>query len=226
MAKKNKGQNAQSTEASAQMGLGFIQTHVRQLMVACLVVVLVIVGIIVANSAINKRSAKAAEELYLCEQYFMAGNYENALNGDGVECMGFLSVANKYSSTKSGNAAKLYAGISYAQLGNYEDAKTYLEKFSPKKDAMISPAALGALGNVYVQLGENEKGAETLVKAAKKADNVVLSPIFLVQAGQIYESLGQTDKALEAYELVRSDYRASLQGSEIEKYIERAKLSK
>ncbi len=224
MAKKNKGQNAQSPDTSAQ--LGYIQTHVRQLMAACLVVVLVIVGIIVANSALNKRSAKAAEELYLCEQYFMAGNYDNALNGDGVECMGFLSVAKKYSSTKSGNAAKLYAGISYAQLGNYEDAKTYLEKFSPKKDAMISPAALGALGNVYVQLGENEKGAETLVKAAKKADNTVLSPIFLVQAGQIYESLGQKDKALEAYELVRSDYRASTQGAEIDKYIERAKLSK
>ncbi len=224
MANKNKVQKGQQPDASAQ--LGFIQTHVRQLSVACLVVVVIIVGIIVANSAISKRSAKAAEALYLCEQYFMSGNYENALNGDGVECMGFLSIASKYSSTKSGNAAKLYAGLSYAQLGNYEDAKTYLEKFSPKKDAMISPAAIGALGNVYVQLGENEKGAETLVKAAKKADNTVLSPLFLVQAGQIYESLGKQDKALELYELVRSDYRASMQGTEIDKYIERAKLSK
>ncbi len=224
MAKRNKGQNGQALGESSQ--LSFIQSHLRQILAACIVVVVIVIGVIAGFSAYGKRSNKAAEALYLCEQYFMSGNYENALNGDGVECVGFLSVAKKYSSTKSGNVAKLYAGLSYAKLGNYEDAKTYLEKFSSKKDAMVSPAALGALGNVYVQLGETEKGAETLVKAAKKADNNVLSPLYLVQAGQIYESLGKADKALELYELVRSDYRASVEGGEIDKYIERAKHSK
>ncbi len=224
MAKKNKGQNGQALGESSQ--LSFIQSHLRQILAVCIVVVVIVIGAIAGYSAYGKRSSKAAEALYLCEQYFMSGNYENALNGDGVECVGFLSVAKKYPSTKSGNVAKLYAGLSYAKLGNYEDAKTYLEKFSSKKDAMVSPAALGALGNVYVQLGETEKGAETLEKAAKKADNNVLSPLYLVQAGQIYESLGKADKALELYELVRSDYRASIEGSEIDKYIERAKHSK
>ena len=185
-----------------------------------------VVCVILVNWYMGQRNEKAAQALFPCEQYFQAGNYEKALNGDGAQCEGFLAIADQYSCTKSANLAKLYAGVSYAQLGKHQEAKEQLEDFSTKDDQMISPAALGALGNTYIQLGDNEKGAETLVKAAKKADNNVLSPLFLVQAAEVYESLGQTDKALGLYEQVKANYRASLQGSEIDKYIERAKGSK
>ncbi len=224
MSKKNKSQRAAGLDASLQES--FVQNNLRKIAMICGVVVVVVLGIIGGWSYYSNRCAKASEALYPCEQYFLSGDFEKALEGDGVQCVGFVAIADKYSFTKVGNLAKLYAGISYVQLGKYEEGKTYLEKFSSKKDEMISPAALGALGNTYVQLGEVEKGAETLVKAAKKADNTVLSPIFLVQAGEIYESLGEKAKALELFELVKSNYRASTQGNEIDKYIERAKLSK
>jgi tetratricopeptide (TPR) repeat protein len=100
-----------------------------------------------------------------------------------------------------------------------------LKDFDTKKDAMISPAALGALGNVYAQLGQNDKAVETLKKAAKKADNNVLSPIYLVQAAELLEADGKTDEALKLYEEVKASYRASQQGQEIDKYIERAKAA-
>ncbi len=225
MARNNRRrQKAAAKEAVEEES--FVQKHLRLIAGIAVVIVLVVVAIVLARIFINKRGAKAELALFPCEQYFQQGNYEKALEGDGQQCDGFLTVASQYSMTKAGNLAKLYAGVSYAQLGKYDEAKQYLEKFSPKKDEMISPAALGALGNTYVQLGEQEKGAETLVKAAKKADNTVLSPLFLVQAGEVYEALGNKDKALELYELVKSHYRASVQGSEIDKYIERAKSSK
>jgi tetratricopeptide (TPR) repeat protein len=164
--------------------------------------------------------------LYPCEQLFQQGNYEKALNGDGQEVLGLVEVAKKYGSTKSGNLAKLYAGLAYYNLGKMEDAEKCLEDFDAKGDELISPAAIGALGNVYAELGKNDKAVETLKKAAKKADNSVLSPVFLVQAGEILEAEGKMAEALELYEEVKAHYRGSMQGQEIDKYIERAKAAK
>ncbi len=219
MAKETK--NAALPQESVEQG--FIQRNIKKIGIVAGAVLVVVIAILVGNSICTKRSLKAAEALAPCEQLFVAGQYEKAINGDGADILGLIAVADQYGSTKSGNLAKLYAGLAYAKLGKAAEAKEYLQKFSTKSDKMVSPAALGALGNTLIELGEKEQGAETLVKAAKMANNTVLSPVFLVQAGEVYEALGQKEKALGLYELVRSDFRASALGSEIEKYIERAK---
>ena len=86
---------------------------------------------------------------------------------------------------------------------------------------MVSPSAIGMLGNCYAELGQNEKAVSLLLKAADKADNNTISPMYLVQAGQIYESLGQPEKALDCYKKVKETYINSAQYQEIDKYIER-----
>ncbi len=204
---------------------GLMQKNLKKAGICCVAVVVLILLGVGYNQFSKSRNAKAAVALYPCEQYFQAGDMDKALEGDGQDCIGLVQVAKKFGSTKSGNVAKLYAGLAYAQQDKMEDAKKYLEDFDAQDDEMISPASLLALGNVYVKLGDSEKGAATLVKAAKKADNNVISPLALVQAGEVYESLNQTDKALEQYELVKTQYRSSIQGGDIDKYIERAKLS-
>lgn len=61
------------------------------------------------------------------------------MNGDSIGYKGFLKVADEFSGTAAGNLANAYAGICYAQLGKYEDAVKYLDKFSAK-DQLVSPA--------------------------------------------------------------------------------------
>ncbi len=39
-------------------------------------------------------------------------------------------------------------------------------------------------------MGQLDKAAATLMKAADKADSQALSPIYLIQAGQIYRKVG------------------------------------
>lgn len=205
---------------------GFVQKNLKKIGVCVLGLLVCICVALLVSNYLEKQNQKAVEALFPCEELFQKGNYEKALNGDGQEIVGLLEVAKKYGRTKAGNLAKLYAGLAYAQLGKFEDAETYLKKFDTKNDEMVSPAAIGALGNVYAQLGQNDKAVETLKKAAKKADNVVLSPVFLVQAGEILEADGKADEALKLYEEVRSNYRGSVQGQEIDKYIERVKAAK
>lgn len=213
--------NAMAQEAVQEEG--FIQKNLKKIgicVAGLLVCAFVCIG---AYYYFDKQNKKAAEALYPCEQLFQKGDYEKALNGDGQEVLGLLEVAKKFGSTKSGNVAKLYAGLAYAHTGKFEDAEKYLKDFDAKDDAMISPAALGALGNVYAELGQNDKAVATLQKAAKKADNSVLSPLYLVQAGEILEAEGKTAEALKLYEEVKANYRGSMQGQEIEKYIQRMK---
>ena len=164
---------------------------------------------------------KAAEALFVGEQYFNTDNFEVALNGDSLGYAGFLTVADKFSGTEAGNLANAYAGICYAQLGQYENAVKYLDKFSAD-DQLVSPALMATMGNCYVQLGQLDKGAATLVKAADKANSHALSPIYLIQAGQVYEKLGKNSEAVNAYQTIKDKYFNSYQAMDIDKYIERA----
>ncbi len=218
--------NQQGANLDAALEESFLQKNLKKIGIAVAAVVVIVIAILLWNQWSEKRDVKGAEALYPCENYFQQGNYDKALNGDGQNCVGLLQVISQYGSTKAGNLAHLYAGISYYNLGKMQEAADQLEDFSSKGDEMISPAALGTLGNVYAELGQNDKAVSTLKKAASKADNAVLSPIYLLQAGEILESEGKTADALELYQEIKDNYRASAQGSEIDKYIERAKASK
>ena len=187
-------------------------------------VVVVIAAVFCYNNYVKApRELKASEALFQAEQLFRAGNFEQALNGDSLGAMGFVTVADEYSGTDAGNLANAYAGMALAQLKKYEEAISYLNNFSGD-DAMVAPAVMGTLGNCYAQLGQNDKAASTLMEAASMSDSHSLSPIYLLQAGQIYEELGQNDKAVEAYKQIKNKYFNSMQAYDIDKYIERASM--
>lgn len=218
--------NQQGSELDEALKLNFIQKNFKKIGAACLAIIVVIFACIGYHAYSENRNQKAAEALYPCQNYFQNGVYDKALNGDGQNCVGLIQVISQYGSTKSGNAARLYAGLASAQLEKYEDAAKYLEDFDPQDDAMISPAAIGALGAVYAELGQNDKAVKALKKAAEKADNTSLSPIYLIQAGEILESEGKTDEALALYQQVKDKYSISRIGGEVDKYIERINASK
>lgn len=169
------------------------------------------------------KEAKASESIFKGEQYFNADNYEAALNGDSLGYAGFVKLADEFSGTKAGNLANAYAGICYAQLGKYEDAAKYLDKFSAD-DQLVAPAVLGTMGNCYAQMGQLDKAAATLLKAANRANSNALSPVYLIQAGQILEKQGKNAEAVEAYTLVKTKYGNSYQALDIDKYIQRASI--
>ena len=60
-----------------------------------------------------------------------------------------------------------------------------------------------AMGNCYAQLGQLDKAASMLLKAANEADNNSLSPIYLLQAGEILVKQGKYDAALQAYTTIK-----------------------
>ena len=224
MAEKKHTKDPLDLEEAVSASEAFIIKYKNKFLAVIGAIVIVIVGILGYQNFISEpNEKKAAEALFQGEQYFNADNFEVALKGDSLGYAGFLTVADKFSGTDAGNLANAYAGICYAQLGQYEEAVKYLDKFSAE-DQLVSPALMGTMGNCYAQLGQLEKAAATLMKAADKADSHALSPIYLVQAGQIYEKLGKNSEAIKAYKTVKEKYFNSYQSMEIDKYIERASV--
>ena len=225
MATKEKNTNTElEVEEIVSRSEQFIENNSKKIIYGIIAIALVVGAVLgIKHGYMIPQQKKAAAAIFKGEQYFGADNFETALNGDSIGYKGFLKVADEFSGTAAGNLANAYAGICYAQLGKYEDAVKYLDKFSAK-DQLVSPAILGTIGNCYAEMGQLDKAAGTLLKAADKADSQALSPIYLIQAGQLFEKLGKNSEAVKAYTLVKEKYFNSYQSMDIDKYIERASI--
>ena len=209
----------------------FILKYKKTIIIAVVALLAIIAGIFVYKAYVSgPREDKASTALGRGQQYFDADQYDKALNGDGANFAGFLKIASDYSSTNAGNLANLYAGLCYANLGKWEDAVKYLDQYSPADDAVVSPAAVAALGNAYAHVNQLDKAVSALKKAADMADskgldgvNNSIAPTFRLQAAEILESQGKKEEALKMYQEIKSKYvnSALVQSQEIDKYIER-----
>lgn len=224
MTEKKHTQDPLNVDEALSTSEAFLLKNKNLLLGIVAAIVVVVAGVLGYKHFISApKELKAAEAIFKGEQYFGADNYEIALNGDSTGYAGFVKLADEFSGTDAGNLANAYAGICYAQLGKYEDAIKFLDKFSAD-DYFVASAIIGTLGNCYAQVGQLDKAAATLLKAADKANSVSLSPIYLLQAGQILEKQGKNAEAVEAYKQIKTKYANSYQAMDIDKYIERASI--
>ena len=238
MAEKKTKQSAAETQPALNKHEDFILKYKNILLGGLVILLLIVAGIIFfknqkASTQNEAETAMQAPELSMelaMMELAQTGNadnsqfFERALNGDSTGMKGFLKIAEEYSSSKAGNLANLYAGLCYAHMDKWQEAVQYLEKFDGVGDFLISPAAMGALGNAYAHVGQVDKAISTLTKAAEQADNVVLSPVYYIQAGELLETQGKKADALKLYQKVK-DMENMSQSSPyfdtIDEYIER-----
>mgnify|MGYP001354036012 FL=1 len=220
---KNQKSAAVNTEETLNSSEMAFLKYRKAIIAGVIAVIVIIAGIVVYNTYVKgPREDKANTAIAKGQDYFAAEQFDKALNGDGAGYPGFVSVAADYSGTDAGNLANLYAGLCYAHLDKWTEAAAYIEKYDGQGDQMISPAAIGALGNAYAHLKQLDKAVDLLKKAAKTADNNTLSPLYLIQAGEILEKQGKKDEALKLYQEIKEKYFNSMQYQTIDKYIERA----
>jgi tetratricopeptide (TPR) repeat protein len=200
----------------------FIEKNQKQIIYG-IIGVAVVVGLFLGfhYGYSQPREKKAAVALFKGEYYFAKDSFTLALNGNGGDFDGFISVADQFGSTASGNLAKAYAGICYFKLGDNEKAIDYLKSFNAN-DNMVSPAIIGLIGDCYVNADQVKEGISYFEKAASKAHNKVISPIYLKKAGLAYESLNQYKDAVKAYTKIKEAYFGSTEAADIDKYIVRA----
>lgn len=161
----------------------------------------------------KEKEAKAA--IYKAEQQFARDSFALALENPGGGFYGLLDIVENYGGTKTGNLAKLYAGISYLNLGRYEDAISYLKSHSPA--GAYSPILKnGNMGDAYSELGDFDQALSFYEKAANTGDDALLTPYYLYKYGLLAKKQGNNSQAATAFQKIKDKYPNSNEGVHIE----------
>jgi len=200
----------------------FIQNNQKTLSLIAVAILAFVAGYFAYERYVklpNEREAQA--QMFMAERYFEKDSFNLALNGDGNN-YGFLQIVDNYSSTRSGNLAKYYIGVSYLHMGQFEQALESLKDFEAN-DEMVYPIAKGDIGDAYMELGNKEDAIKYYLKAVDASTNNFTTPIYLMKAARVYEDIGNNEKALELYKKIDTDFHNSTEANSIEKYITRVK---
>ncbi len=211
----------------------WIEKNSKVLFGALVAIVVVFLAFLGYNKYITEpNELEASNELAFPRKYFD----EAATAGSGIDSLltlglegaegryGFLDIADSYSGTDAGNMANYYAGVSYLQMKQYDKAIEFLSKFD-SDDEMLGPVALGAIGDAFSDIDQQEDALEYYEKAAFKKINEFTTPLFLYKAGQTAMLLKNYGKAEELFSKIKSNYPKSDQGRDVEKFINAAKYA-
>lgn len=211
-------------EDALTRGEQFVEKNQKTLINAVIVILVVIGAFLGYNKFIkNPKITEASNQMFGAQNYFEKDSFNLALNGDG-NISGFLEIADNYGSTPSGNLAKYYSGLCYLYLGDYNQAITYLQKFSTD-DLLLSNMALANIGDAYMQLKDYAKAADYYTKASSSKLNDFSTPMFLMKNALAYEKANNYSSALKVYERIEKEFPNSPEARNIEKYITRVKTN-
>jgi tetratricopeptide (TPR) repeat protein len=168
------------------------------------------------------KEKEAVTAMYKAEALFAQDSFAVALENANPEIEGFLSIIDNYSGTKAANTATYYAGICYLNLGNFEEAINYLNKYSAP-DEITDIMKTGALGDAYADQGDKDKALDHYKKAANKSDNELTAPYYLNKAALLNYVMGKNEDAIQTFEEIVSKYPDSAESKEAEKYLARLK---
>jgi len=200
----------------------FLESNSKLIGIVIGAIVVVAVGYLGLNKFyLEPRSKEAQDQMFMAQNYFEKDSFNLALNGDGNN-PGFLDIIDDFGSTDAGNLSNYYAGVSYLNMGQYDNAITYLKKFSTK-DLLLGPISIGAQGDAQLELGKTDKALDLYTEAYKMNDNELTTPVYMLKAGELLESSSKQDEALKIYEMIKQKFPESAEGRSIDKYIARAK---
>lgn len=211
----------------------WIEKNSKPLFTGLIVIAAAILGYLAYNKYVIEPTEKeAANELAFPRKHFNEANTVSVsvdslltLGLEGADGKyGFLDISKTYSGTKAGNLSNYYAGISYLKLKQYDKAIEYLSKFS-SDDELLGPTAIGAIGDAFADINQPEDALKYYEQAANKKNNQFTTPLFLYKAGMTAMDLKEYSKAESYFTRIKSEYKATPQGANIEKYLEKAKFA-
>lgn len=225
MAKKNKQEDEVLVNVESQLtGLERFFEENRNMILGIGLAIFGAVAVYFAYTNLYKAplEQEAQEEIFYAEALFQKDSLKEAVEGHKGH-LGFLDIAADYSSTKAGNMANYYAGISYLQLGEFENAIKLLDEFSTN-DPILSAEAKGAMGDAFLELGQPKEALDYYTQAGKVSTNSYIVPFYLLKAGLVAEMEGDYAVALKHFENIKKNYPKSKQAADIDKYIARAEV--
>ncbi len=227
MNKENINPNQEKEQGNSSLNVGEIVSNSEKFIEKNKKIITIIISVIVLgiaayflyqNFVVEPREKRVQEELFAAQKYFEQEDFKKALEGDG-KFAGLLSIIEDYGSTKGGSLANYYAGNIYLRQGEYNKAIEHLSAYKGE-DLVLSLQTKALIADAYVELGQLDKAISNY-KDAAKSSNVMTTPFVLLKLGQVYEMQKNNVEALNCYKRIKTEFPASQEYREIEKYISR-----
>lgn len=198
----------------------FLENHLNLVLYVIAGIIVVVLGFLgIRRYYVAPRNAEALELMFPAQNHFETDSFSLAVNGDGIS-LGFLDIIDDYGSTKAGNLARYYTGVSYLHMGEYDMAIEYLKKFKTD-DLLLEPLAQSAIGDAYTELEEYDKAVSAYKKALGINENEMTTPLVQTKLALVYEQLGEKEKALDTFKSIKENYPSYPEITTIEKNIAR-----
>jgi len=220
MAENKQVQHTDSSDAVIAKAKGFWEKYSKPLMIVSVLLIVVIGGWYGYQQFIVKpKEEKAVEASFRAEEYFRMDSLKLALNGDGQN-LGFEKIADKFSGTKTGEMASLYAGTCHLRLNNFEKAVKYLKDFSSSSE-LVQARAYKLLGDAYAELGRNEDALSSYKKAAREfVKDEANSPDYLFTAAYFADRVMKNkEEAIKLYKELKEKFPRSQQAIDADNYL-------
>ena len=154
------------------------------------------------------------------------GNVEisNQQGNDTTAAEGYKKVADQYSGTDAGNLAALEAAEHFYEIGKYQEALNYLDKFSTSEEVLKANVSI-LRGDCYVNLKKYDQAIKEFeTAAAEGAGNTEIAPRAMLKQATVYDAQKKYDKAIQLYEQIVKEYpQFSVNNVAMNAFIERDK---
>lgn len=160
---------------------------------------------------------KAQVLLSQAETLFKTADYQKALKGDEINLTpGLENIIQNFGRTDAGNLAYYYASVSEFNLGHFDIALGYIDKFEQPSGILgVGPIAFKA--SVLAELGENAKAAYQFEKAANWVKTETTTPMYLLEAAKFYLLANDKTKAEKIVNALLDEYPTGVYASEIQR---------
>lgn len=175
------------------------------------------------NWFIEPKNKRAVDHMYQAQFAFDMDSFQMALNNPGSGGTGFLKIIDKYKGTESANLAHYYAGVSYLNLGQFDNAIKYLLGYS-EHDPISGAMKYAALGDAYAEKKQDDKALSAYQKATQISKDNTTGPYVYKKLAMFQEKMGKWADCQHTWEEIRNKFPKSGEAITAELNIERAKF--
>jgi|GEM_PF-138724 tetratricopeptide (TPR) repeat protein len=197
-----------------ETGRDWILNNQRIVAAAAVVLVAIIAGLWWWAGQRRADSDRAATYLSRTLNFYFAGDYRHAIDGDrqrrinGEPVYGLRFIVEQYGSTSPGRQADLFLGNAYYALGKYDSASRAFNNAS--SDYPIVEASIDAgRAAILEHRGNKTEAAELFESAARRDTTNPLAADYFLSAARDLEGANKKDDAVRLYREIVADYPTS-----------------
>jgi tetratricopeptide (TPR) repeat protein len=198
--------------STTTQSLEWASEHRQSVMTATWIVLAAVLAAIAGGLAYNMRSEAAAAAFGAAMQVYQApltqpgepvppGAKAYTTSADRAKAANalFLAIADKYGMTPSGENARYFAGLTYDDAGETQQAEDTLKRAAGGWNKNLAALAKFSLAQLYRNSGRDPQAIDLYNQLSAKPTTTVPYGIAQLQLAELYQSEGKAKEAKDIY---------------------------